>query len=283
MLTIKDITFAYSKKKKKLFDNFTWDIKSGSIYGLLGKNGTGKSTLLYLMTGLLRPQTGSITFEGEPVSKREPSVLRNIYLLPEIMPNINLPIDTYRRINAQFYPEFSDEQFTHYLELFEITDVDSKLTELSMGQRKKVFISFALATNCKLIFMDEPTNGLDIPSKSQFRKVVATAMDDKRSIVISTHQVRDINQLLDIITIIDRGKVLLNESSFNISSKLLFQELPLNQQGEDEIYSMPSLSGNSVISLNKHDEDSNVNLETLFNAVLEQPEKIQQIFQQQAK
>jgi ABC-2 type transport system ATP-binding protein len=151
---------------------------------------------------------------------------------------------------------------------FELT-TDIKLNALSMGQKKKVFMSFALAANTKLLLMDEPTNGLDIPSKSQFRKVVAQYMTEERTLIISTHQVHDVESLLDHILILSQQKLLLDAPVSEVMEKYTF-EYRTPDQMDDVLYAEPSLQGNAVIAPRKEDSaETQINLELLFNAVNE--------------
>ena len=177
------------------------------------------------------------------------------------------------KLNAPFYPNFSNETLRRCLDDFGMP-ADIHLGELSMGQKKKAYMCFALATNTSLLLMDEPTNGFDIPSKSQMRKVIASGMTDERTIVISTHQVRDVENLLDHIVMIDDSRLLLDASYAGITAGLLFEERPLSDTTDDAIYVQPSLHGNSVIAPNRTGEESAVNLEVLFNAVLADGGKI---------
>ena len=276
MLTIHGLTFGYGSKSP-IFENFSLELPKGQIIGLLGKNGTGKSTLLYLISGLLRARKGEILFQDTNVQRRLPETLANMYLVPEEFTLPKVSLKKYVNSNVCFYPNFSNELLKKCLLNFDL-DTDLNLGELSMGQKKKVFICFALATNTPLLLMDEPTNGLDIPSKSQFRKVIASGMTDEKSIIISTHQVRDIDRLLDHITLIDGTNVLLNHSVKEITDKLFFAEQGLNDPTNDAVFVQPNVSGNSVIFENKYKEDSLINLEVLFNAVLTERQKIQQLF-----
>lgn len=171
MMEIKELKFSYGFKKPDIFSDFSLTLKPGAVYGLLGKNGTGKSTLLYLMCGLLRPKSGSVTFCGSEMSRRQPSALQEIFIVPEEFTLPAVTLAQYVKYNAQFYPRFSNEILNNCLRDFEM-DGNLRLNELSMGQKKKAFMSFALATNTRLLLMDEPTNGFDIPSKSQMRKVI---------------------------------------------------------------------------------------------------------------
>lgn len=274
MIEVKNLSFSYGKRKQKVFNDFSLTLDKGSVYGLLGKNGTGKSTLLYLMTGLLRPQAGKVLYKGIDVSLRYPLTLQDMFLVPEefVLPNVSMK--QYVKLNAPFYPAFSNEQLNACLRDFDMNE-DIHLGELSMGQKKKAFMCFALATNTSLLVMDEPSNGLDIPSKSQFRKVIASGMTDDKSVIISTHQVRDIDSLLDHVVIIDGTRVLLNESVKEICEKLYFAEQGMNEPTRDALYVQPSVQGNSVILPNVYNEETKLNLEVLFNAMLAEREKMQ--------
>ena len=235
MIEISNINFRYGslsilpfmhgkagKTHENIFENFSMTLNEGNIYGLLGKNGTGKSTLLYLISGLLHPQHGTVTFDGTETQLRRPEVLREMFIVPEEFDLPPVSLDTYVKMNAPFYPNFSREVLEQCLRDFELP-LSLQLGELSMGQKKKVYMCFALAAGTRLLLMDEPTNGLDIPSKSQFRRVVANCMADNRTIIISTHQVHDVEQLLDHIIMISRREVLLNASVADICAEYSFE------------------------------------------------------------
>ena len=208
MIDIKHVTFGYNPSAKVLED-FSLQFQDGEVYGLLGKNGTGKSTLLYLITGLLRAQQGSVEVDGVAAEMRKAESLAEMFIVPE---EYDLPpISLKRYVDAlkPFYPRFSDELLEQCLQEFEMS-TDVNLGALSMGQKKKVYMCIALAANTKYLLLDEPTNGLDILSKSLFRKVVVKGMSEDKTIIISTHQVHDVEHLLDHVVIIDRNRVLLN-------------------------------------------------------------------------
>ena len=207
-----------------MLDDFSLDFGRGGVYGLLGKNGTGKSTLLYLMMGLLRPQKGSITIDGTSATLRRPEVLSEMFLVPEEYDLPPIPLRQYVRAIKPFYPRFSEEKLEKCLENFEMT-TDINLGQLSMGQKKKVYMSVAMASNTRHLLMDEPTNGLDILSKSQFRKAVIDSMTEERTVIVSTHQVHDVERLLDHVCIIERNKVLLNEPLVEKDEPINLEEL----------------------------------------------------------
>lgn len=273
MIQIENLSYSYPRKKQRVLHDFSISLEKGRVYGLLGKNGTGKSTLLYLMAGLLTPKSGQVLYEGIDVRRRLPNTLNDIFLVPEEFELPPTSLADFVLFNSPFYPRFSHEDMLKYLHYFEM-DVDVNLKELSMGQKKKVFMSFALATNTSLLIMDEPTNGLDIPGKSQFRKLIASGMRDDRTILISTHQVRDIDALLDHIIIMDESKVLLSQSVVDITTKFLFVESDDRELQKEALYSIPSIQGNSLLLDNDANSESEINVELFFGAVLAVPEKI---------
>ena len=208
MIDISNVTFEYRKGKPVLKD-FSLSFPQGGVYGLLGKNGTGKSTLLYLISGLLRPRHGEVRVDGMLSANRQPEMLREIFLVPEEYDLPSVSLKSYTRALKSFYPRFSDELLRKCIEVFDL-EMDMQLGTLSMGQKKKVYMCVALATGTRVLLMDEPTNGLDILSKSQFRKAVVQGMDEDKTVLVSTHQVHDVERLLDHVTIINGNQVLLH-------------------------------------------------------------------------
>lgn len=276
MLTINNISFSYNKRYGDLFHYFSLELNAGNVYGLLGKNGAGKSTLIYLMTGLLTPKSGEALLDGVNVRKRLPKTMSDIFLVPEEFELPRLSLKQYVDLNAPFYPNFSKEDMQRYLDIFEMGgDMNVNLNALSMGQKKKVFMAFAFAANTRVLIMDEPTNGLDIPSKSQFRKLVTTSMTDDKMMLISTHQVRDISDILDHVTIIDQSRVLLNASIADVMSKVAFRPL---REGDEPLFVLQSPYGPLGAVPAEEGEETKVDLEMLFNATLQNPAAINQLF-----
>ncbi|EGF58299.1 ATP-binding cassette domain-containing protein [Bacteroides fluxus] len=277
MLQVENISFSYRRGKKEVLSDFSLSLEKGRVYGLLGKNGAGKSTLLYLMSGLLTPKHGKVMYHDTDVRRRLPITLQDMFLVPEEFELPPISLVSYIELNGNFYPRFSKEDMVKYLHFFEM-DLDTDLGALSMGQKKKVFMSFALATNTSLLLMDEPTNGLDIPGKSQFRKFIASGMSDDKTIVISTHQVRDIDKVLDHVLIMDNSHVLLDQSITSICDKLLFVESDDRELAKTALYTLPSVQGNLLLLPNTENEESEINLELLFGATLAMPDKIVEMF-----
>ena len=269
MITLNRLSFRYSRKRE-LYKDLSLSLGTGSIYGLLGKNGAGKSTLLKIICGLLFPSSGAVIVNGHNPEKRQPSFLQTIYLIPEEVYVPAITIRKYLTLFSVFYPQFNENDFYEYLSLLEVSDT-GKLNTLSFGQQKKFVIAFALACHTQVLILDEPTNGLDIPSKLRFRKLIASAMNENRLIIISTHQIRDLENLIDHIVIVDEGKLLLSASIDQISEELSFKTVDSMPDGKI-YYSEESLLGTSVVMRNNFNEDSKVNLEHLFNAITVNPE-----------
>lgn len=269
MITLKNVTFRYSRKKA-LYNNINFTLREGNIYGLLGKNGAGKSTLLKMLCGLLFPTDGEIKVKGYKPGLRQPAFLQSIYLIPEEVYVPPISLRKYVRLNSVFYPNFSHEDLDTYLSILEVPK-DAKLNTLSFGQQKKFVIAFAMACNTSILILDEPTNGLDIPSKIKFRKLIASAMTENRLIIISTHQIRDLDDLIDHIVIVDDGTLLLNASVNQIERNLVFKNV--EQLPFDEVYyAEDSFRGTMVVMKNTYNESTKVNIEHLFNAVTGHPE-----------
>ena len=277
MVNVQNVTFSYTKRAE-LLSNLSLTLETGRIHGLLGKNGEGKSTLLKLISGLDFPKSGSIETLGFNPTKRNPDMLQEIFFLPEELPQLALSIANYEKVYAPFYPNFSTEQFNAYLKEFDITDKTSKLNKLSHGQKKKVFIAFGLATNTKLLLMDEPTNGLDIPSKGQFRRMVASAIDENRCLIISTHQVHDLDSLIDSIIVMEKHEIVFNQPIEEITKKLFFRVADRNDKNEHVIYSEDTLRGLYQVCENTTGEESKLDIELLFNAILTDNNRIQKAF-----
>ncbi len=272
MIEISNLTFCYGNKT--LFNNLTLSLKAGHIYGLLGKNGAGKSTLLKNIAGLVFPLEGTCTVNGFTSKNRLPNFLQELFFVPE---DIYMPAVTAKQFAAStghFYPKFDNKQFNNILAEFDVQD-DKPLTQLSFGQQKKVVIAFGLSTNTSLLIMDEPTNGLDIPSKVQFRKIMAGGLTEDRCIIISTHQVRDLDNLIDSLLVLHNQQIVINSSMDDIADKVNFGVLP---SGFTEyLYAEETFSGLHAITENTDQSYSKVDMELLFNAIITNNEQLIQI------
>ena len=273
MITIKDLGFAYGEKA--VLKNITMTLEEGRIYGLLGENGVGKTTLLTLLCGLKKPHAGTIDTDGQKPYDRQPSMLSNQYYLSDEVPAMNMKAVDYAKNYGKFWESFDMDKFMEVMGVLE-NDPQQKMNQMSFGQLKKTYIAFALACNTKYLFMDEPTNGLDIPSKAQFRKAVTKYTREDSVILISTHQVRDLENIIDPIIILDRQDVLLNATLEEISEKLYFDYS--TERIEGALYSEMIPGGNIQVCLNQSGEDSKVSIEALFNTVHQHKELIKGIF-----
>ena len=275
MIEIKNLSFKYGKKT--VLSNITMNLEAGKIYGLLGENGVGKTTLLKIIAGLQKPVEGECKINGENPFSRTPSFLSNLYYLPEDLEYIQLDmtLKQFVELNAPFYPKFDFDKCKAIVRDFDV-DENKKLNKLSHGQTKKAAIAFALSTNAELLLMDEPSNGLDIPSKTMFRKIMSQYCHDSTCAIISTHQVRDLENLIDPIIILDNRAVLLNASLETISQKLYFSLETVVP--EHALYFESTLGGNICVSINSDEYESKVNLEALFNASMKHKERINQLF-----
>ncbi|MCM1521867.1 MAG: ABC transporter ATP-binding protein [Muribaculaceae bacterium] len=277
MLEINKLTFSYRRSSGRVLDGFSLNIGDGGIYGLLGPNGAGKSTLLYLVAGLLTPASGSVTLNGVNTRRRIPSTMAEMFIVPEEFDLPKMKLSRFIKANAPLYPRFSVDDMRRHLDVFGMAD-DLNTGELSMGQKKKVYLSFALATNVPLVLMDEPTNGLDIPGKDAFRRFIAGGMTDEKSIVLSTHQVWDVESLLDHIIIMDKSRVVLDQSVVSIMERLKFSTVNDRASIGAALYAHPTAGGTDIITLNNDGSETAPDLEMLFNFATERPGSVEHIF-----
>ena len=276
MIKIDDLAFSYGSVP--VLNNITMELKPGRIYGLLGENGVGKTTLLTLLCGLKKTQTGSIQADGRTPYKREPGLLADQYYLPDEVAPVNDTAMGWAKSRGIFWPNFNLEKFEEIMSLFE-NDPARKMSQMSAGQLKKTYISFGLACRTKYIYLDEPTNGLDIPSKAQFRSAIMKYTPEDSIIVISTHQVRDLENIIDPIIILDKREVLLNASLEEISKRLFFDYGTTLHP--ESLYTEQLPGGFIQVYPNTTGEESKVNIEALFNTTHKHKEIVKQLFKQE--
>jgi ABC-2 type transport system ATP-binding protein len=274
-IQITNLSFGYTRER--LFDALDLSLRGGNIYGLLGKNGAGKTSLLKLICGLRFPDAGECSVLGWDPQARPATLLEDIFFLPEEFFTPAISAELYRQIYAPFYPRFSEEAFRDYLREFDLPS-KKRLSELSYGQKKKFLLAFGLSTRCRLILLDEPTNGLDIPSKSQFRRLLAGAGREDMIILISTHQVRDMENLIDPIIILDEGQIIFQQPMYEVTRRLRVEVQMEQPSGDGVLYSEKSLGGYVVVRRNDSGEETQLDLETLFNTVIANRDRIGELF-----
>ncbi|MBI9093707.1 MAG: ABC transporter ATP-binding protein [Sphaerochaeta sp.] len=277
VILMQDIGFSYGKKP--LFTHLNLEIKRGNIYGLLGKNGSGKTTLLKLICGQLFPDEGFTSALGSDPTVRKPAMLSEIFYLPEEFPLPKMKATEYLKMRSVFYPRFDNLMFLQFCKDFEL-DMQQNLSEMSLGQKKKLLLAFGLASNTSLLILDEPTNGLDIPSKRQFRQTVASAMTEDRTFIISTHQVRDMENLIDPLIILHDGNIIFNDTVDSITGKYVMGLVTTDPvQDEKVVYKEKVLGGWMVLRERGEQEEERegqpLDLETLFNVVVERSTRMQ--------
>lgn len=266
MIKIENLSFQFNKQSD-LFAELSFEQQSSNIVGLLGCNGSGKTTFLKLLCGLLKPESGNIRINGFKPFDRNPDFLSDCYLVPEEFAFPSITIKTYIKATAKLYPKFDFEKMDTILEEFKL-DAKKNLNQLSHGQRKKFLIAFALATNCSLLIFDEPTNGLDIPSKSLFRKILVSSVSDEQLVFISTHQVKDIDTIIDQIVVLNEGKILFNESMDTIAQKWAFKVQTSLSDIEEVLYYEKCIGGYRVLCSASEYEETIIDIELLFNAII---------------
>ena len=284
MITLKNLDFSY--KKSAVFKNISLEFKDGNVYGLLGENGVGKTTLLKIISGLQFPQSGTCIVDDFIPSERNPYFLQNIFYLPEEVITEDTTPEKFINKLSVFYPRYDHSYFLNLMKELEV-DYTKKFDAMSYGQKKKSLLACALSLRTDYLLLDEPTNGLDIPSKALFRKVILQHSTDANenstdeinrvpTIIISTHQVKDVENLIDPIVILDHDEVLLNATFEEISQRLYFEYGA--EKSDEALYSEMIPGGYINVIPNTFNMESKVNVEALFNAVRCNKKKIREIF-----
>ncbi len=266
-------TFYYSRRTRPVINDLSLCVEPGGIYGLLGLNGVGKTTLLNVIAGLLTPKSGNVTLNGTDTRKRLPETLGDIFFVPEEFALPSVSIRKYASLTGKFYPRYSAEDMRRCLDTFGLHS-DDRINELSMGQRKKAMLSFAIACNTSLLLLDEPTNGLDLPGKKALKGLLASSVDDSRSVVLSTHQMADIQNIIDRLIVMREGKILYNVPLSTISERFCFELTNSPAVLAQALYRQPVFSGNIVIVPNEEGRDTEIDLETFFYFSSEQPDTV---------
>ncbi len=270
MVKIEALQFGYSKGRP-LFDNLNLTLDRGSIYGLFGVNGAGKTTLIRHIAGLLYPQSGTVSVNDRISSKRDVEMYQDMFIIPEEFWLPSLKMDKYVSLHCGLYPKFNHSVFESIISEFDLKG-NPKLDAISHGQKKKFIIAFGIATQCSLLLMDEPTNGLDIPSKSQFRKVMASFINEDHCVLISTHQVRDLSSIIDQVIVLDQGKIRFKETIQTITENFNFGIIT-DENVENILYTQDVFGGKAGIVKNQG-HDTEIDFELLFNGIICESEKI---------
>ncbi len=284
MITINNLDFSY--KNVAVFKNISLEFKEGNVYGLLGENGVGKTTLLKIISGLQFPKSGTCMIDDFIPSERNPYFLQNIFYLPEEVITEDTTPEKFINKLGVFYPRYDHSYFLNLMKELEV-DANKKFNAMSYGQKKKSLLACALSLRTDYLLLDEPTNGLDIPSKALFRKVILQHSTDANenstdeinrvpTIIISTHQVKDVENLIDPIVILDHDEVLLNATFEEISQRLYFEYGA--EKSDEALYSEMMPGGYINVLPNTFNMESKVNVEALFNAVRCNKKKIREIF-----
>jgi len=275
MIDLESIAFAYTRKGSPLFPNLSLHLPAGTLCGLLGANGAGKSTLLRLISGLSFPVGGRCRVLGHEPCRRAPEFLAGVFLLPEEFQLPAVEAGTYAVRFGSLYPRFDEALFQRLLGELQIPR-QQKLGTLSLGQKKKFLLAFGLATQARLMILDEPTNGLDIASKSQFRRVLIDQFHPERSFLISTHQAHDLQGLIDSVMVLAQGEILLHETVETMESRL--QVTLESTEPRDALYTEKTLEGFKVVRPRRGMQESRLDLELVFGMVTSAAAQVRELF-----
>ena len=264
MTELKDVWYWYEYGQTVIRDASA-AVGDGRIYGLLGLNGAGKSTLLKLMAGLLFPKKGEILCGGENVADRKVETLQDVVFMPAEFELRNESLEKFVSLNSVFYPRFSRAVLDDCLKKFGIDPGTRSLEQLSLGNRHKFMLSFLLSLGAKLMLLDEPLNGMDLPSRGMFRKLLMRHLRDDQSVVVSTHVVSDVERIVSDVMVLRNDGTLFSASVDELSRRYSYG---ISSSAEDTVYAESCAEGYRVLRRNDDACESGIPMDMLFNAVI---------------
>lgn len=221
MIELRDIEFSYRKKGAPALTAVSAVIGPG-VHLLAGENGAGKTTLLHLIAGVARPQAGEVIIDGTPAAGCKPRDMGRTFLLEEGMQLPGKTIRGFSHLHSGFYPNFSAEAFTSNLAAFGLSG-EEPMKSQSLGNRKKAQLAYALALGVEVLLLDEPTNALDIESKTIFRKLIASNINEEQTLIISTHTVQELENMFDGGMILSRSRLVFAGTEEAVATRLAFK------------------------------------------------------------
>ncbi len=214
LLQCKNITKNYGDKE--ILKNINLTISSSKIIGLLGKNGTGKTTLIKLINGLLTPTTGEILVNGKPLGIE--SKLSISYLPERTYLDKSMTVNDTVKYFTEFYQNFNPEKAYKLLKDLNL-DCNQKLQKMSKGMQEKVQLVLVMSREADLYILDEPLGGVDPATRDYILDTILSNFKDGSSVLISTHLISDIERILDEVIFIDSGKIILQEDADTLRNK----------------------------------------------------------------
>ena len=210
MLEMKNVTKTFGKFKA--LDDLTLTVPKGSVYGLVGPNGAGKSTAIRLLTGIYRPDSGSVTMEGLPIYENPVSKLRMGYIPDDVFYFPSASMEEMRSFYKGIYPQFDDTLYQKLFEAFQLPK-KSPIRRFSKGMQKQAAFHLALCTRPEVLILDEPVDGLDPVMRRQvWSLILSDVADCGTTVLISSHNLRELEDVCDHVGIMDHGRMLLERS-----------------------------------------------------------------------
>ena len=210
MLEMKEVTKRFGDFKA--LDSLTMTVPKGAIYGLVGPNGAGKSTAIRLLTGVYRPESGSITMDGEPVFENPAQKGRIGYIPDDIFYFPSASLEEMRKFYRGVYPDFDDELFGRLYEVFKLPR-KTPIRRFSKGMQKQAAFQLTICTRPDVLILDEPVDGLDPVMRRQVWNLILSDVAQRQTtVLISSHNLRELEDICDHVGIMDHGKMLLERS-----------------------------------------------------------------------
>lgn len=214
LIEIKNVSKSYGKKQA--LNNINITIEPGKIYGLLGPNGSGKTTLIKLINDLLTPTSGEILIKGQKPGIESKKIIS--YLPERTYLNMNFKVKELLNYFEEFYENFNKTKAQELLKKLDINEED-KLKTMSKGTKEKVQLILVMSRKADIYILDEPIGGVDPASRDYILETILNNFDENSSMIISTHLIQDIENILDNVIFINKGNIILNDIADNIRTE----------------------------------------------------------------
>lgn len=201
---------------KKIIDDVSFSVGQGKIVGLLGKNGSGKTTIIKMINDLLTIDSGEILVNGEKISEKTKAMIS--YLPERTYLDSSKTVSQVFTFFEDFYTDFDREKAEKLLKDLDL-DVNAKLSKMSKGMKEKVQLVLVMSRKSKLYILDEPLGGVDPSTRDYIMKTILSNFDEDASMLITTHLIADVEKILDEVIFIDKGKIILNETADELRTK----------------------------------------------------------------
>ena len=236
MLQVKGLCKSYRVGAGYAVEDIDMSIQRGTIHGLIGHNGSGKTTIIKCLSGIFFPDQGEVTMEGQPVYNNNQVKERIGYVADTNQMFRSYRIKKLAKFYSQIFPGFSMEDFASYVKLFQVNE-EKKVSQMSKGEQMRASFVLNMARHPELLILDEPTAGLDAMAKKELLDCLVNAVEqDDMTVLISSHQLSELEKICDTITMIRNGKMYIEDAVEEVTAQIVKYQIVFLEGAPGELY-----------------------------------------------